>query len=98
MTKQGISKGLIVFVIVAILFLLVAALILSNVTYYEDQSARVFGHSICLGEYCGGLFNPEVLQSHDLTDEYLVLGIYQDYRTGGLVTCYHDISVCIFSG
>ena len=96
MNKQ--TRGLIAFVIVALLFLLVAALILSSVTYYEDQSARVFGHSVCLGDYCGGLFNPEVLQSHDLADGYLVIGVYQDYRDGGQVTCYHDISICIFPG
>ena len=88
-----------IILLVALLVVLAASILVSvNTTIYEDGSARVFGHSVCLQDYCGGFGDPELLQSHDLPGGYFVVGTYQDYREGGTVTCYHDFEVCIFSG
>ena len=83
--------GAILFLLVAILFCLV---VVGEVTYFEDQSVRAFGRGYCLGEFCGGLFDPEVLESVDLGDGYPILGIYHNE---GIATCYHDIAICILS-
>ena len=69
----------------------------SQVELFEDGSARVFGHGICLDGLCGEFGDPELLQSHDLSAGYLIIGRYTPYDQGGTALCYHDFNVCILS-
>jgi len=41
--------------------------------------------------------DPELLQSHDLSTGYLIIGRYTPYDQGGTALCYHDFNVCILS-
>lgn len=93
-TRERFELGLLV---VLLIVLAASILVLVNTTIYEDGSARVFGHSVCLQDYCGGFGDQELLQSHDLPSGYFILGTYQDYREDGTAVCYHDFEVCVFT-
>jgi hypothetical protein len=46
---------------------------------------------------CSQVGDPELLQSHDLSTGYLIIGRYTPYDQGGTALCYHDVNVCILS-